>query len=389
MTVPTPNEPDVPVTAQSIENFGASHWAPNGFDDAPSLPPITAADVAPVLPGIDLWDCWPLAHEDGTTVVRGGRRLWFFLSAPAMPDPLERHGISRIRLLSHGADGWRDHGNALPDGLNPGLREWAGSAVLADDGVTVTLFYTVGGRRDGPASFEQRLFAVDGKLEDGGVIENWHDMREIVVADGVRYVCDRQEIADPLPGMIKAFRDPAWFRDPATGKAHVVFTASAGWCDDPWNGAIGIATREHGRWVLGDPLVEAIGVNNELERACLVCRHGRYYLFWSTQRHTFSPQVPSGPNGLYAMVADSLAGPWRPVNGNGLVTANPDDEPTQSYSWWVTGEDEVWSFTDYWGMQGRALADHPDLVRAQFGGTPAPVFRLRYAGDQVFVAPNP
>ena len=181
---------------QSIVNFGASHWVATGYADPPLLRPITAADVAPILPGIDLWDCWPLAHEDGRTVVRHGRTLWFFLSAPVLPDPVDRHLIALIRLLSHGADGWRDHGHALPDGLNPGLREWAGSAVLADDGMTVTLFYTVSGRRDGPPSFEQRLFAADARLDDLALVD-WQAPREIIVADGLRYLLDRQEIAHP------------------------------------------------------------------------------------------------------------------------------------------------------------------------------------------------
>jgi levansucrase len=108
-------------------------------------------------------------------------------------------------------------------------------------------------------------------------------------------------------------------------------------------------------------------------------------LFWSTQRHTFGPAAVAGPNGLYGAVADSLRGAWRMINGNGLVAANPLDEPTQSYSWWVTGEDEVWSFIDYWGMAGRSLADHPELLRSRFGGTPAPVFRLKYQGDRVLI----
>jgi levansucrase len=371
---------------QSIVNYGASRWTAPDYADPPELRPITAIDVAPILPGIDLWDCWPLAHEDGRSVVRDGRMLWFFLSAPALPDPADRHAMARIRLLSHGADGWRDHGHALPDGLNPGTREWAGSAVLGNDGVTVTLFYTVAGRRDGPPSVEQRLFAVEGRLAADG-IGQWQIPREIIVADGVRYVLDRQEVEHPVPGTIKAFRDPAWFRDPVTGQAHVVFTASAAWSDDPHNGLIGIATHDGKTWMVGDPLIEAIGVNNELERPCPVFRQGRYYVFWSTQRHTFGPHAVAGPNGLYGAVADTLAGPWRMINGNGLVAANPRNEQTQSYSWWVTGEDEVWSFADYWGMAGRSLTDHPDLVRSQFGGTPAPVFRLRYDGDRVLIEP--
>lgn len=365
---------------------GISRWRPADFANAPTaaIALVTPPDARPILPGIDLWDSWPLQHEDGRTVVHAGRQWWFFLSAPCFDDPGKRHDVARIRLASHGADGWRDHGNALPDDLNPGTREWAGSAVLMDDGETAVLFYTVAGRKGEAPSFEQRLFAVQGKLGADGP-GDWSRIDEIIQADGTRYVLDRQ--TQGAPGMIKAFRDPAWFRDPATGKAHVLFTGSAGWSDHAFNGIVGIATLENGAWQLGDPLVEAVGVNNELERAHVLARGGHYYLFWSTQTHTFAPDAPAaGPNGLYAMVADNLMGPYRPVNGSGLVAGNPAAERTQCYSWWVTGEDEVWSFIDHWGMQGRSLADHPELLRAQFGGTPAPVFKLKFDGDQVTLA---
>jgi levansucrase len=117
----------------------------------------------------------------------------------------------------------------------------------------------------------------------------------------------------------------------------------------------------------------------------MVVRDGHYYLFWSTQRRTFDPAVQAGPNGLYAMVADRLRGPYRPVNGNCLIAGNPAAEPTQGYSWWVTGEGEVWSFIDHWGMAGRSFDQHPELLRQQFGGTPAPRFRLAFAGDRVTI----
>lgn len=373
-------EPTAP--SQSIAH-PASRWEPRSFDNAPRLPLIGAGDVVRLFDDLDLWDSWPLAHEDGTTVVHGGRQYWFFLSAPVFDDPVKRHDVARIRLLSRGDDGWRDHGNAMPDGHTPGSREWAGSAVLMDDGVTVNLFFTAAGRRGEAPSFEQRLFVCEGVLGKEGPGQ-WQTPREIFVADGVRYVLDRQDSG--VPGQIKGFRDPAWFRDPATGKAHILFTGSAGWSDHAFNGNIGIATLEGDTWVLGDPLIEAVGVNNELERPCVVVRGGRYFMFWSTQRHTFAPDACAGPNGLYGAVADRIEGPWRPLNGNGLVAANPEAEPTQTYSWWVTGEGEVWSFVDYWGMAGRKLVDHPELLRAQFGGTPAPVVHLRFDGERVTLA---
>lgn len=361
-----------------------SAWRPGTIAPGGEIPLIIAAEAEPILPGLDLWDSWPLAHEDGSTVVHEGRQFWFFLSAPCFDDPGQRHNAAKIRLASRGADGWRDHGDCLPDALSPGSREWAGSAVLHDDGISVTLFFTAAGRRGEGHSFEQRLFAVRGRMGAEGP-GHWERSEEVVRPDGHSYFIANE--GEGTPGMIKAFRDPAWFRDPATGHAHLLFTASAGWDDAAFNGVIGMATRDaDGRWWLGDPLVEAVGVNNELERPHLVVRNGHYYLFWSTQRRTFDPSGPSGPNGLYAMVADNLRGPYRPVNGSGLVAGNPASEPTQGYSWWVTGEGEVWSFIDHWGMQGRTFDQHPELLRSQFGGTPAPTFRLAFAGDAVTIA---
>lgn len=358
-------------------------WRPGAIAGA-EIAAISIDQAVPILPGLDLWDSWPLAHEDGRTVIHHGRQYWFFLSAPHFPDPGQRHDAAKIRLASHGADGWCDHGDALPEALSPGSREWAGSAVLADDGESVLLFFTAAGRRGAAPSFEQRLFVARGRLGPDGPGE-WSAAEEVVEADGRRYVVARE--AEGRPGLIKAFRDPAWVRDPATGKCHILFTASAGWSDDEYNGVIGIATRgDDGTWQLGDPLVEAVGVNNELERPHVLVRDGHYYLFWSTQRRTFAPGAASGPNGLYGMVAERLEGPWRPVNGTGLVAGNPASEPTQAYSWWVTGEGEVWSFIDHWGMEGRSFAEHPELLRRQFGGTPAPVFRLAFAGDRVTIA---
>jgi len=362
---------------------GTSRWAPDAIGEG-TLALITPDQVAPILPGLDLWDSWPLAHEDGRTVQLGGRQFWFFLSAPCFPDPGQRHNAAKIRLASLGTDGWRDHGDCLPDALSPGSREWAGSAVLHDDGISVTLLFTAAGRRGEGHSFEQRLFAAGGRFGANGP-GDWQSCTEIVQPDGPRYFIAAE--GEGTPGMIKAFRDPAWLRDPATGRCHLLFTGSAGWDNADFNGVIGLVTQgDDGTWQLGDPLIEAIGINNELERPHVLVRDGRYYLFWSTQRRTFDPNASVGPNGLYAMVADRLTGPYRPVNGSGLVAGNPAAEPTQSYSWWVTGEGEVWSFIDHWGMVGRSFDAHPELLRQQFGGTPAPTFRLEFSGDTVIVA---
>ena len=89
--------------------------------------------------------------------------------------------------------------------------------------------------------------------------------------------------------------------------------------------------------------------------------------------------------GLYGMVCDTLFGTYQPLNGTGLVAANPADEPSQTYSWWVTHDLQVAGFIDHWGLNGRNLDDHPDLVISQFGGVPAPLFRLALDADKAHV----
>jgi levansucrase len=42
----------------------------------------------------------------------------------------------------------------------------------------------------------------------------------------------------------------------------------------------------------------------------------------------------------------------------------------------------VSSFVDHWGLNGRRLANNPQLVAESFGGTPAPFVRLVLDGNR-------
>lgn len=347
------------------------------------LPILRAGDVVPIRPDEVVWDMWQLADRRGGTVRCGKRSLWFFLAAPRAPDPDARHDVARITLCSHGADGWRDHGAALPPGLSPGSREWSGSTVLDEDGETVAMYFTAAGGAGRPA-FEQRLFATTGRLlmRDGEPrLDRWSPPIETVVADERVYARANQAAA--VDDRIKGFRDPGYFHDPADGRDYLLFTGSAANSRDVHDGVIGLALHAGDRWRLRPPILSAIGVNSELERPHIVCHAGRYHLFWSTQAKRFSRAASTGVTGLYGMVADSLAGPWRPANGTGLVAGNPHAEPSQAYCWWVTGELDVASFVDHWGLGGTAArppsGDH-------FGGAPAPFFKLRIEGDAIRIA---
>lgn len=380
----------------ALARRGRSDWLPEHLaalrqDAATTIPHIASDAVLPRIAGLDLWDMWPVQNLDGSTAKFDGWTVWLILSAPVLPDPDERHHIARIRLVTERAGEWRDCGNLLPDGLNPGTREWAGSALHLPETGEIFLFYTVAGvPGEASPSFTQRLFQTRARIEvlDGmATATGWSVPTESVQADDVDYIVVNH--SEGVPGFIKGFRDPFFFRDPADGAHYLLFTGSLRQSVSAWNGCIGLARADPGKlenWQLLPPIVAADGLNNEQERPQMVYRDGLYYLFWSTQRKVFAPGVPSGPNGLYGMVSDRIDGAYLPLNGSGLVAGNPDDAPFQAYSWAVTGELEVAGFADFLGTDGSDVVDDRDWRRRRFAGGPAPRFRIEVDGAATWVS---
>lgn len=351
-----------------------SAWTPT---HAAAIDPSLAARVPPIgrpvrpTGGADryYWDMWPVQNTDGTIARLGAREMWMALSAPDRNDPGARHFEADIRWLERAAGEWIDLGPVLPRESAPYEREWAGCALLDAD--RLTLFFTGAGTSERPGGYQQRLFEASAPVAGDGTVGGWSRPKPSIALISPEYCA--ADAHEGEPGRIKAFRDPAFFRDPADRMDYLVFTASLAGTESAYNGAVGIARRGEGGWVLLPPLVHADGVNNELERAHVVFRGGLYYLFWVTQRATFSPAVPAGPTGLYGMVADAITGTWRPVNGSGLILANPADDPGRTYSWFVTAEGVVASFVD-------------DLAATGFAGVPAPLLQLSFDGDAVGLA---
>lgn len=352
----------------------------------PTAPLIDPAVHRPILPGFDLWDYWPVQERDGSTAVIAGGTLCMLLSAPILPDPDQRHAIARIRLMHHTAAGWRDLGDLLPDGFAPGSREWSGSAIISADHDRVKLYFTAAGHSgEATLSFDQRLFETSAMLAiEAGVprLSAWTTPVESVASDGHIYASDM--VGCGAIGTIKAFRDPAWFCDPEDAAEYLVFAASLAQSSSMWNGAVGLARREGGQWRLRAPIISADALNNELERPHVVHYRGQYYCFWSTQRKVFAQPGPTGPNGLYGMVGSRLEGSWTPLNGTGLVFANPTDAPIQAYSWQVLADLSVISFIDRPGLAEEP--DDPAVARRHFGGTPALPLRLALDGDRASLA---
>jgi levansucrase len=373
--------PEIPVlgAVPAWSLWTPAHVAAIAPDPAQQAPLIGDSDVIRVAPEIDIWDAWPVQDADGNPAHLDGETLWMALGAPRFPDPDMRHGHARIHLAAHGATGWRHIGPAMPDGFSPGSREWSGSAVLGADRATLRLYFTAAGRRgEAEMSFEQRLFRADATLvrEDGRfALTDWRDLTELFSGDPAWYM--PSDAGHGAVGTIKAFRDPAYFQDPFDGSHHLFFAGSLAGSRSAFNGVIGSASAPAAAlddWRINPPLLSADGLNNELERPHVVHHGGRYYLFWSTQRHVFDPAGPVGPTGLYGMVSDRVAGGWEPLNGTGLVFANPEAAPMQAYSWLVMPDLQVTSFIDDWGSDGA-----PGAPR-RFGATFAPMLRLALDG---------
>lgn len=365
-----------------------SHWSAAAVAaiagaPLPAAPPIARPTRASaIVAGFDLWDFWPVQESDGRVARLGGGELFFFLAAPAVGDPETRHARAHLRLVHRVVGAWLDRGPVFADGFAPGSRAWSGSAIVDPGHDRLTLYFTAAGRRgEATLGFEQRLFVTDAAL-DGTLLGPWREPVEVVAADGAIYQADMR--GGGAIGTIKAFRDPAWFRDPADGTEYLLFTASLAASTSAWNGVIGVARRDGDRWRLAPPLIAAEGVNNELERPHVVVADGRYYCFWSTQAKVFADPGRAGPTGLYGMVAERFAGPWRPLNGSGLVIANPAAFPHQAYSWLVLDDGRVLSFIDFAGLP-RAPVD-ADEARRYFGGVPAPDLHLRLVGERAILA---
>ncbi|WP_121820598.1 glycoside hydrolase family 68 protein [Halostella salina] len=368
-------------------------------------PVVYPPESEPVSDDVHVWDTWLLRNRDGSVATVDGYRVILSLTAPADMLPGKRHDVATIRYF-YSADGtqWHDGGPVFEDGAAFGARQWAGSALLDDDG-TVYVYYTAAGHRDAEElTYEQRIaVAGGGRVEtdaDGLRIAGPFDHEVILEPDGERYEREAQS-----RGMIYTFRDPWFFEDPETGRTYLLFEgntpvpegsdACGGDAErQAFNGSIGVAASPTGDptdWELRPPLVDAVGVNQELERPHVVVRDGRYYLFFSSHDHTFAPGI-DGFDGLYGFVADSLRGDYRPLNDTGLVLTNPGNAPYQAYSWMAFPHGDeilVQSFFNYYDLGGLSLDDvghlAPEEQLRKFGGTLAPTARLGYDGDRTWV----
>lgn len=360
-------------------------------------------NVDQVAPDYWVWDTWPLRNRDGSIATVNGYKVVFALTASKEYTWSGRHDEAKIRYFySKNGKDWEMGGLSYDPDKALGSRQWAGSAMMEEDG-KVHLFYTASGRKgEETTTFEQRLakttFDIEVDKKDKSVeLSNHGEHMILAEADGEYYETQDQKTGD----IIYSFRDPWFFKDPKTKKEYIIFEGnSAGYEKtlDPenigseefrkdhevpagaedYNGNVGIASAENEdltEFELLPPLLEADGVNQQLERPHVLVKGGQYYLFTISHQFTFAPGL-NGPDGLYGFVNDSLRGDYQPLNDNGLVVANPEDDPFMTYSHAVMPNGTVISFVnEYIDENGNK----------QLGGTFAPTLKLSINGDETKV----
>ncbi|MFD1600836.1 glycoside hydrolase family 68 protein [Halobellus rarus] len=392
------------------------------LNDANTIPIIRRLDDS--FPGLHVWDTWPLRDRDGSVASVNGWSIQFALTSPSGVLPGKRHDIAEIRYFySREGYDWHLGGPVFVPGSAKGNRQWAASAVWDGDSEELFMFYTATGRSGNPndprgegidITYEQRLALAEGTslqtTRQGVRITGEWEHEIILTADG-EYYQTQEQAGD---GIIYAFRDPWYFEDPESGNRYLVFEGNTPLepgeanCEaqdlEPgdyssgvaatgaqFNGNIGLAVstsdEDMSEWELRPPLLEAICVNQQLERGNIVVMDDRYYLFCDSHKFTF-PQGLDGPDGMYGFVADSLQGDYEPLNGSGLVLANPADQPFQTYSWMPVPYDDnqiaVLSYYNYHDLGDDTLTGVGNLPRedqmAKFGGTFAPTLVVELDG---------
>lgn len=401
----------------------AGSWTPEDIEDL-------SIDESNSIPVIDqtlaqnrvfedywAWDWWPVRTRSGEVAEIDGYQIAIALTAPADILPGKRHDIAthRYGLSSDGGQTWELGGEVFGSEDPLGSRQWAGSAMYDEDQNKLYAFYTIAGETGDPVeeaaasqepdeesepgpsggpirpgiSYRQQMGLATADVvtgDDGVGFENWTD-HEVLFSGNDTDLYAATEGTAGGAGSIDAFRDPWLYQDPDTGEEYVLFTATMPRAECDGDGVVGIAraTSDDLRsFEILPPLLDGHCVNNELERPHIIDRNGETYLLFTTHAHTFRDGT-SGPEGYYGFVAPDLFGPYEPLNGTGLVLANPDNQPYQAYSWMGLPNGLVTSFFQYFDLpDGVELSyvgsQQPEFQLEHFGGTFAPTLALEFDG---------
>ncbi|WP_342048190.1 glycoside hydrolase family 68 protein [Bacillus sp. OTU530] len=388
---------------------------------------------------LDVWDSWPLQNADGTVANYNGYHIVFALAG----DP--KRGWDTFIYMFYqkigdtSVDSWKNAGRVFKDSdkfasndpiLKNQAEEWSGSATLTSDG-KVRLFYT---DRDSWAPDsghygKQTLTTAQVNVSQPDAntlkVDGVEDFKSIFDGDGKKYQTALQgfKASDPNTNTWDnhTLRDPHYVED--NGHKYLVFEANTG-TEDGYQGAESLynksyyggsnaffqaeknkllqspkkSSAEFANGALGiielnddytlkkvmDPLIASNTVTDEIERANIFKMNNKWYLFTDSRGSKMTIDG-IGWNDVYMLgyVSDSLTGPYKPLNGSGLVLRmglDPNDL-TWTYSHFAIPQTEGNNvvITSYMTNRGFYTDHH---------STFAPSFLLNIQGSKTSVVPN-
>ena len=380
-----------------------------------NMPAATTKDAQTnIIEPLDVWDSWPV-QDVRTGQVANWNGYQLVIAMMGVPSQNDNHIYLLYNKygdneLSH----WKNAGPIFGYNATPLSQEWSGSAVLNSDN-SIQLFYTRVDTSDNNTNHQKIASATLYLTDNNGNISLAQVANDHIVfeGDGYYYQTYDQWKATNKGADNIAMRDAHVIEDD-NGDRYLVFEASTGlenyqgenqiynWLnyggDDAFNikslfrilsnddiksratwanAAIGILKLNNDEKnpkvaELYSPLISAPMVSDEIERPNVVKLGNKYYLFAATRLNRGSnddawmnANYTVGDNvAMVGYVADSLTGPYKPLNDSGVVlTASvPANWRTATYSYYavpVAGKDDQLLVTSYMtnrnGVAGKGM----------------------------------
>lgn len=415
---------------------GSKQFAVPTFDASTTknIPAATVTKADGTKESLDVWDSWPLQNADGTVATYHGFNIVFALAGS--PSDSNDTTIYMFYQKNGNKDlnGWKNAGRVFAHNnskdstdalIQKQTQEWSGSATMTKDG-QIRLFYTdysgTGGSGDGNQVITTAQVNTT-TTQDEISITNATDWKSIFDGgDGTIYQNIQQFHEEGMwnSGDNHTLRDPHYVEE--NGKKYLVFEANTGsqvgyqggnsllnrayYGNDSTfeqdftaltsgakrnvarmaNGALGIIelNDDYSLKKVMKPLLVSNTVTDEIERANVFQKNGKWYLFTDSRGSKMSTEGTTDKD-IYTLgfVSDSLTGSYKPLNGSGLVLhldVNPAD-PAFTYSHFMIPQKDSSEVlvTSYMTNRGM-FADRQSTF--------APTFSLRLSGDKTSVVQN-
>ena len=353
-----------------------------------NMPAATIKDAQTnIIEPLDVWDSWPV-QDVRTGQVANWNGYQLVIAMMGVPGQNDNHIYLLYNKygdneLSH----WKNAGPIFGYNATPLSQEWSGSAVLNSDN-SIQLFYTRVDTSDNNTNHQKIASATLYLTDNNGNVSLAQVANDHIVfeGDGYYYQTYDQWKATNKGADNIAMRDAHVIEDD-NGDRYLVFEASTGlenyqgenqiynWLNYGGNDAFNIKSlfrilsnddiKSRATWAnaaigilklnndeknpkvaeLYSPLISAPMVSDEIERPNVVKLGNKYYLFAATRLNRGSnddawmnANYTVGDNvAMVGYVADSLTGPYKPLNDSGVVlTASvPANWRTATYSYYA------------------------------------------------------